>query len=113
IRICLDAVTAEVVKCKTDKNNTFSQDNNHIKSKVITSGTPYIWRKEYTDSLSAPTTEQKSRVTQFALLSAQSRRNIAGMLRDFGSATLLAISDFPAQVIPFFPNNTHGIDGTG
>ncbi len=113
IRICLDAVTAEVVKCKTDKNNTFSQDNNHIKTKVITSGTPYIWRKEYTDSLSAPTTEQKNIVNQFAFLPAQSRRNIAGMLRDFGSETLLAISDFQAQVIPFLSSNAHGIVGSG
>ena len=113
IRICLDAVTAEVVKCKTDKNNTFSQDNNHIKTKVITSGTPYIWRKEYTDSLSAPTTEQKNIVNQFAFLTAQSRRNIAGMLRDFGSETLLAISDFQAQVIPLVTGNPQGIVGSG
>ena len=35
------------------------------------------------------------------------------MLRDFGSETLLAISDFQAQVIPFLANNTHGIVGSG
>ncbi|TMP07598.1 hypothetical protein CWC11_06070 [Pseudoalteromonas sp. S3178] len=113
IRICLDAVTAEVVKCKTDKENTFSKDNNHIKSDVITSGTPYIWRKEYSQFSDNPTSEQKNILRQFSLLPAQSKRNIAGMLRDFGSETLLAISDFQAQVIPFLESNTHAIVGSG
>ncbi|GEB73180.1 hypothetical protein PC2016_3780 [Pseudoalteromonas carrageenovora] len=113
IRICLDAVTAEVVKCKTDKEDTFSKDNNHIKSDVITSGTPYIWRKEYSQFSDNPTSEQKNILRQFSLLPAQSKRNIAGMLRDFGSETLLAISDFQAQVIPFLESNTHAIVGSG
>lgn len=113
IRICLDAVTAEVVKCKTDKEDTFSKDNNHIKSDVITSGTPYIWRKEYSQFPDNPTSEQKNILRQFSLLPAQSKRNIAGMLRDFGSETLLAISDFQAQVIPFLESNTHTIVGSG
>ncbi|MDC9512488.1 hypothetical protein PSH47_12160 [Pseudoalteromonas sp. CST5] len=113
IRICLDAVTAEVVKCKTDKEDTFSKDNNHIKSDVITSGTPYIWRKEYSQLSDNPTSEQKNILRQFSLLPAQSKRNIAGMLRDFGSETLLAISDFQAQVIPFLESNTHAIVGSG
>tara|TARA_B100001063_G_C16742272_1_gene545448 strand:+ start:628 stop:1647 length:1020 start_codon:yes stop_codon:yes gene_type:complete len=113
IRICLDAVTAEVVKCKTDKEDTFSKDNNHIKSDVITSGTPYIWRKEYSQFSGTPTSEQKNILRQFSLLPAQSKRNIAGMLRDFGSETLLAISDFQAQVIPFLESNTHTIVGSG
>jgi len=113
IRICLDAVTAEVVKCKTDKEDTFSKDNNHIKSDVITSGTPYIWRKEYSQFSDNPTSEQKNILRQFSLLPAQSKRNIAGMLRDFGSETLLAISDFQAQVIPFLESNTHTIVGSG
>lgn len=113
IRICLDAVTAEVVKCKTDKEDTFSKDNNHIKSDVITSGTPYIWRKEYSQFSDNPTPEQKNILRQFSLLPAQSKRNIAGMLRDFGSETLLAISDFQAQVIPFLESNTHTIVGSG
>jgi len=39
IRICLDAVTAEVVKCKTGKEDTFFKNNNHLKSNVITSTT--------------------------------------------------------------------------
>jgi len=63
--------------------------------------------------LNTPSIEQKNIVNQFALLSAQSRRNIAGMLRDSGSETLLAISDFQAQVIPFLANNTHGLVGSG
>ncbi|AZN34892.1 hypothetical protein [Pseudoalteromonas sp. Xi13] len=113
IRICLDAVTAEVVKCKTDKKDVFSNDNSHIKNEVITSGTPYIWRKEYSQLSDNPTSEQKNILRQFSLLPAQSRRNIAGMLRDFGSETLLAISDFQAQVIPFLESNTHAIVGSG
>lgn len=35
------------------------------------------------------------------------------MLRDFSSETLLAISDFQAQVIPFLSSNAHGIVGSG
>lgn len=113
IVICFDPVTKKAVQCKTDEKDTFSKDNSHIKNEIITSGTPYIWRKEYSNSLDAPSIEQKNIVNQFALLSAQSRRNIAGMLRDFGSETLLAISDFQAQVIPFLANNTHGLVGSG
>lgn len=60
-----------------------------------------------------PQLNKKNIVNQFSLLPAQSRRNIAGMLRDFGSETLLAISDFQAQVIPFLANNTHGLVGSG
>ncbi|MCO6356283.1 hypothetical protein GBO14_16305 [Pseudoalteromonas shioyasakiensis] len=113
IRICIDSVTAEFVKCKEDKEDTFTKDNNHIKNQVITSGTPYIWRREYSDSYTPPTNEQQSIVRQFDLLPAQSRRNIAYMLRDFGSETLMAISDFQNQVMPFLAENTHGIVGAG
>ncbi len=113
IRICIDSVTAEFVKCKEDKEDTFTKDNNHIKNQVITSGTPYIWRREYSDSYTPPTNEQQSIVRQFDLLPAQSRRNIAYMLRDFGSETLMAISDFQNQVMPFLSENTHGIVGSG
>jgi hypothetical protein len=31
IRICIDSVTAEFVKCKEDKEDSFTKDNNHIK----------------------------------------------------------------------------------
>ena len=113
IRICIDSVTAEFVKCKEDKEDSFTKDNNHIKNQVITSGTPYIWRREYSDSYTPPTNEQQSIVRQFDLLPAQSRRNIAYMLRDFGSETLMAISDFQNQVMPFLSENTHGIVGSG
>ena len=37
IRICIDSVTAEFVKCKEDKEDSFTKDNNHIKNQVITS----------------------------------------------------------------------------
>lgn len=75
IVICFDPVTKKAVQCKTDEKDTFSKDNSHIKNEVITSGTPYIWRKEYSNPLNAPSIEQKNIVNQFALLSAQSRRN--------------------------------------
>lgn len=113
IRICIDSVTAEFVKCKEDKEDTFTKDNNHIKNQVITSGTPYIWRREYSNSYTPPTSEQQSIVRQFDLLPAQSRRNIAYMLRDFGSETLMALSDFQNQVMPFLSENTHGVVGAG
>lgn len=113
IVICFDPITKKAVQCKTDKKDVFSKDNSHIKNEVITSGTPYIWRKEYSQLSDNPTSEQKNILRQFSLLPAQSKRNIAGMLRDFGSETLLAISDFQAQVIPFLESNTHAIVGSG
>ncbi|BED91499.1 hypothetical protein PspMM1_39670 [Pseudoalteromonas sp. MM1] len=113
IVICFDPITKKAVQCKTDEKDVFSKDNSHIKNEVITSGTPYIWRKEYSQLSDNPTSEQKNILRQFSLLPAQSKRNIAGMLRDFGSETLLAISDFQAQVIPFLESNTHAIIGSG
>ncbi|WP_151173969.1 hypothetical protein [Pseudoalteromonas ruthenica] len=116
IVICFDPVTKEVVKCKEGKGNkAFESDNSHLKStEIITSGTPYIVRSDYSGPLPPPSGQQQAIFRELSMLPAQSRRNIAAMLRDYNSDLLTALSDFQSEIlVPYMKQNSHGILGSG